>query len=62
VREKWEHEISGAYDINDSINIYAGINNLLDAKPAFEYSSYPVSAMGRYYYLGARMNFGGAAR
>ena len=62
VREKWEHEISGAYDINDSINIYGGINNLLDAKPAFEYSSYPVSAMGRYYYLGARMNFGGAAR
>jgi outer membrane receptor protein involved in Fe transport len=62
VREKWEHEISGAYDINDSINIYAGINNVLDAKPAFEYSSYPVSAMGRYYYLGARMNFGGASR
>jgi iron complex outermembrane receptor protein len=60
VREKWEHEISAAYDINDSINIYAGVNNLLDAKPAFEYSSYPVSAMGRYFYLGARMNFGGA--
>jgi iron complex outermembrane receptor protein len=60
VREKWEHEISAAYDINDNINIYAGVNNLFDAKPAFEYSSYPVSAMGRYYYLGARMNFGGA--
>jgi outer membrane receptor protein involved in Fe transport len=62
VREKWEHEISAAYDINDSINLYAGINNLLDAKPSFEYSSYPVSAMGRYFYLGARMNFGGAVQ
>jgi iron complex outermembrane receptor protein len=60
VRQKWEHEISAAYDVNDSINIYAGVNNLFDAKPAFEYSSYPVSAMGRYYYLGARFNFGGA--
>ena len=62
VRQKWEHEINAAYDINDSINIYAGVNNLFDAKPAFEYSSYPVSAMGRYYYLGARMNFGGAGQ
>ena len=60
VRQKWEHEISAAYDVNDNINIYAGVNNLFDAKPAFEYSSYPVSAMGRYYYLGARFNFGGA--
>jgi outer membrane receptor protein involved in Fe transport len=62
VRQKWEHEINAAYDINDSINIYAGVNNLFDAKPAFEYSSYPVSAMGRYYYLGARMNFGAAGK
>jgi outer membrane receptor protein involved in Fe transport len=58
VREKWEHEISASYDINDQVNIYGGINNLFDAQPAFEYSSYPVSAMGRYFYLGARMNFG----
>jgi len=62
VREKWEHEISVAYDVNDQINLYAGINNILDAKPAFEYSSYPVSAMGRYFYLGARMNFGAAGK
>jgi outer membrane receptor protein involved in Fe transport len=62
VRQKWEHEISAAYDVTESINVYGGINNLFDAKPAFEYSSYPVSAMGRYYYLGAKMNFGAAAR
>ncbi|HET9864269.1 MAG TPA: TonB-dependent receptor [Steroidobacteraceae bacterium] len=60
VRAKWEHEISAAYDVTEAINVYAGINNLFDAKPALEYSSYPVSAMGRFYYVGARMNFGGA--
>lgn len=62
VKEKWDHEISGSYDITESIKIYAGVNNLLDQKPAFGYSSYPISAMGRYYYAGARMNFGGAVK
>jgi outer membrane receptor protein involved in Fe transport len=58
VKAKWEHEINVAYDLNDSVNIYAGINNLFDEKPEFDYSSYPVSAMGRFFYVGARMNFG----
>lgn len=58
IKEKWEHDINAAYDINDQINLYAGINNLFDEKPEFEFSSYPVSGMGRYFYLGARMNFG----
>jgi outer membrane receptor protein involved in Fe transport len=62
VKEKWDHEISGSYDITESINVYAGVNNLLDQKPAFSYSSYPISAMGRYFYAGARMNFGGAVK
>jgi len=59
VKEAWEHEISAAYDITDQINLYGGINNIFDEEPAFEYNSYPVSAMGRYFYLGAQFNFGG---
>jgi iron complex outermembrane receptor protein len=65
VKQKWDHEINVAYDFGDSLNVYAGINNLFDEKPAFGYgsnSSYPVSAMGRYFYAGARMNFGAAKR
>jgi iron complex outermembrane receptor protein len=58
VKEKWDHEISASYDITDQINIYGGINNLFDQKPAYGYTSYPISAMGQYFYLGARMNFG----
>jgi outer membrane receptor protein involved in Fe transport len=65
VKQKWDHEISAAYDVSEHVNVYAGINNLFDEKPAFGYgsnSSYPISAMGRYFYLGARMNFGAASR
>jgi iron complex outermembrane receptor protein len=58
VKEKWDHEISASYDVTDQINIYGGINNLFDQKPAYGYTSYPISAMGQYFYLGARMNFG----
>ena len=57
VKQKWDHEINAAYDINDQVNVYAGINNVFDQKPAFgygSYSSYPISAMGRYFYAGVR--------
>ena len=62
VKQKWDHDISVAYDINESINIYAGVNNLFDQKPEFGYSSYPISAMGQYFYAGARVNFGATGR
>jgi iron complex outermembrane receptor protein len=58
VKEKWDHEISASYDVTDQISVYGGINNLFDQKPAYGYTSYPISAMGQYFYLGARMNFG----
>jgi outer membrane receptor protein involved in Fe transport len=54
-----------AWDLTENVNLYAGINNLFDEKPAFGYgdnSSYPVSAMGRFFYAGARMNFGANAK
>ncbi len=58
VKQKMEHDLNAGYDFNDHVNIYAGINNLLDEKPEFGYASYPISAMGRYFYAGARMTFG----
>ena len=59
-KEKWDHDLNVAVDVNDWLNVYAGVNNLFDQRPEFGYSSYPISAMGRYYYAGARMNFGRA--
>jgi outer membrane receptor protein involved in Fe transport len=65
VKQKWDHHVHVGWDVNDSVNVYAGVTNLFDEKPAFGYgsnSSYPVSAMGRFIYAGARMNFGAGGR
>jgi outer membrane receptor protein involved in Fe transport len=62
VKPKWEHDINASWDITDSVNLYGGVNNLFDEEPEFGYSSYPISAMGRYFYLGARVDFGAAVR
>lgn len=62
VKQKWDHDFSLAYDVNDQVNVYAGVNNLFDQRPEFGYASYPISAMGRYFYAGARVNFGAAVR
>ncbi len=62
VKQKWEHDINVGFDIGDHVNVFAGVNNLFDERPAFEYPSYPVSAMGRYFYAGAKVDFGTAAR
>ena len=61
IKQKWDHHVNIAWNLTENVNVYAGINNLFDEKPAFGYgdnSSYPVSAMGRFFYAGARMNFG----
>jgi len=62
VKAKWDHDINVSYDITDAVNLYAGVNNLFDEQPEFGYSSYPISAMGRYFYFGGRVNFGAAGR
>ncbi|WP_374592715.1 TonB-dependent receptor plug domain-containing protein [Sphingosinicella sp.] len=56
-KQKWEHEVQLSYDIGERFSIYGGVNNLFDEKPAFNFSSYPVSAMGRYFYMGATVSF-----
>jgi len=53
-REKWEHEIYASYDVADKFQIYGGINNLFDRKPDDGALAYPVSAVGRYFYLGVK--------
>lgn len=53
-KEKWEHELFVSYDVNDKFNIYAGINNLFDSKPDVGATAYPISAVGRSFFLGAK--------
>ena len=53
----WEQNIQGAYEINDRVSVLAGVNNLFDEKPEFGYRSYPVSALGRFFYVGAKAHY-----
>lgn len=52
------HDLRVAYDVNDGIGLYAGVNNFTDEKPAPGSESYPVNAQGRYFYVGATAKLG----
>ncbi len=53
-REKWEHEVFAGYDIDDRFELYGGINNLFDRKPDRGATGYPISAVGRSFFLGVK--------
>ncbi|MBO9623443.1 MAG: TonB-dependent receptor [Sphingomonas sp.] len=53
-KEKWEHEFYVSYDVNDQFNLYAGVNNLFDSKPDVGAVAYPISAVGRSFFLGIK--------
>ena len=51
----WIHNLSFNVDvIGDRFSVYGGINNLTNAEPYISSSAYPVSGMGRFYFLGIR--------
>lgn len=62
-KEKWEHAVQMDVAVREKVSIYAGVNNIFDAKPEFggstlySYYSYPVSAMGRFMYGGVKASF-----
>jgi outer membrane receptor protein involved in Fe transport len=47
------HDFRIAYDVNDGVGVYAGVNNFTDQQPAAGSESYPVNALGRFFYVGA---------
>ena len=60
VKEKWEHAVQFDVTVKEKTSIYAGVHNLFDAKPEFgsgAFASYPVSALGRFYYAGLKASF-----
>lgn len=55
-KERWEHDIQANYQVNDVFSFYGGINNFTNQQPDFATPfGYPVSARGRYFYFGARV-------
>ncbi|WP_430447291.1 TonB-dependent receptor domain-containing protein [Sphingorhabdus contaminans] len=55
-KERWEHDVRLAYDVDDKFTFYGGVNNIFDEKPAFDQLSYPISSgVGRFLYVGAKV-------
>ncbi len=52
IKAKWEHDIQASYDVDDQFSIYAGVNNLWNQEPDIASTSFPVSAVGRFFYVG----------
>lgn len=52
------HDLSVSYDFRDAYRVYAGVNNLTDERPDFT-TIFPVSPVGRYYYVGVTASVGG---
>lgn len=54
-KELWQHDIYGAYNVNDQFQFYLGVNNLANQKPAFGSTSYPIDSVGRFLYAGFKV-------
>jgi iron complex outermembrane receptor protein len=54
-KEFVSHNLSGNWDYSDTIRISGGISNLTNEKPFVTERAYPVSAVGRAYFVGLTM-------
>jgi iron complex outermembrane receptor protein len=58
-KERWEHDIQFSYDVEKRFTLYGGINNFTDQQPDIAVNAgYPVSAVGRYFFMGAKVKIG----
>ena len=55
-KQLWQHDLYGAYNVNDHFQFYMGVNNAFNQKPAFGSTSYPIDSVGRFIYAGFKVN------
>ncbi|WP_430385766.1 TonB-dependent receptor domain-containing protein [Blastomonas fulva] len=55
--EYWLHNISASYDVAENFTITAGINNVSDREPYLASSAFPVSGIGRTFFMAAGAKF-----
>ncbi|WEK48094.1 MAG: TonB-dependent receptor [Candidatus Andeanibacterium colombiense] len=53
-RQMWMHNLYVSYDVTDNVNVYGGVSNLFDRKPDDGAAGYPVSAVGRAFFMGVK--------
>jgi len=56
----WQHDIQIAYQVPNGFGLYGGITNFTDQKPdpAAYGTNVPISPIGRFFYVGARVGLG----
>lgn len=56
-RPFWVHDASARFEWNEGFEVYGGINNVTNRRPFIASSAYPVSGVGRFFFVGARAKF-----
>lgn len=57
-KERVEHDVYASFAAGEKFSFYGGVNNVTDEKPSIASANYPVSAIGRYFFFGARVALG----
>jgi iron complex outermembrane receptor protein len=55
--EYWLHNIAASFDVAENFTITAGINNVSDREPYLASSAFPVSGIGRTFFMAAGAKF-----
>jgi outer membrane receptor protein involved in Fe transport len=53
----WVHDLSASFTWKEGFEIYGGINNVTNERPFITSPAFPVSGVGRFYFLGMRARF-----
>ena len=53
----WSHDLNLSYELNEQLTFRAGVNNLTDERPFAAEAAFPVSAVGRNYFIGFRAKY-----
>ena len=53
----WSHDVSVSYKINDDFTLRGGVNNLTDERPFKAEAAYPISAIGRNFFVGINAKY-----
>jgi outer membrane receptor protein involved in Fe transport len=53
----WIHDLSASFTWKEGFEIYGGINNVTNERPFITSPAFPVSGVGRFYFLGMRARF-----
>ena len=51
------HDLNASYDIGTGFQVYGGVNNITDRVPFITENAFPVSPLGRYFFLGVEATF-----